>query len=149
MLLFFLMSSCFLFIKKTNYLFILAVLDLCCCVQAFSSGGRGSSLVAVPGLLTAVTPLIAEHGPYSVGSRVAAHRLSYLAACGILPDQGSAGGLSTWTTRTVPLTLLLKNNFQVKNKDYNLKVQMTVFFSTNKVLLFIYFFKSFFFIYFY
>ena len=142
------MSSCFLFFLKNNYLFILAVLDLCCCVQAFSSGGRGSSLVAV--LLTAVTPLTAEHGPYSVGSGVAAHRLSYLAACGILPDQGSAGGLSTWTTRTVPLTLLLNNNFQVKNKDYNLKVQMTVFFSTNKVLFYLFIFLNlFFFIYFY
>ena len=89
------MSSCVFFFLN-NYFFILAVLDLCYCAQAFSScGARGYSLVAVPGFLIVVSPLVAEHGLCSVGSGVAAHRLSYLAACGILPDRGSAGGLST------------------------------------------------------
>ena len=83
------------FFFKNNYFFILAVLGLCCCAQASSSrGDRGCFLVVVPGLLV-VSPLVAEHGFYSVGSGGAAHRLSYLAACGILPDRGSAGGL--WT----------------------------------------------------
>ena len=44
------------------YLF-LAVLGLCCSVQAFSScGERGLLFVAVLGLLIAVASLVAEHG---------------------------------------------------------------------------------------
>ena len=44
------------------YLF-LAVLGLCCCAWAFSSGGeRGLLFVVVCGLLIAVAPLVAEHG---------------------------------------------------------------------------------------
>ena len=45
------------------YLFILAVLGLHCCVQAFSyCGERGLLFVVVRGLLIAVTSLVAEHG---------------------------------------------------------------------------------------
>ena len=45
------------------YLFILAVLGLCCCVRAFSSCGERELLfVAVCGLLIAVASLVAEHG---------------------------------------------------------------------------------------
>ena len=44
------------------YLFILAVLGLGCCAQAFSScGEQGLLFVAVRGLLTAVASLVAEH----------------------------------------------------------------------------------------
>ena len=44
------------------YLF-LAVLGLCCCTQAFSSGGkRGLLFVVVRGLLVVVASLVAEHG---------------------------------------------------------------------------------------
>lgn len=86
----------FFFFFQNHYFFILAVLDLCCYAQAFSRGGGGGYFpVVAPGLLVVVSPLVAEHGLCSVGSGVAAHRLSYLAACGILPDWGSAGGLST------------------------------------------------------
>ena len=47
-----------------SYLFLfLAVLDLCCCAQAFSScGERGLLFVAVHGLLIAVASLVVEHG---------------------------------------------------------------------------------------
>ena len=47
------------------YLFVcfLAVLDLRCCVRAFSScGERGLLFVVVRGLLIAVASLVAEHG---------------------------------------------------------------------------------------
>ena len=41
----------------------MAVLGLCCCVQAFSSCSRwGLLFVAVHGLLIAVASLVAEHG---------------------------------------------------------------------------------------
>ena len=44
-------------------LFILAVLGLCCCAQAFSSCGKGGLLfVAVRRLFIAVASLVAEHG---------------------------------------------------------------------------------------
>ena len=42
----------------------MAALGLCCCMQAFSSCGKGGLLfVAVHGLLIAVASLDAEHGP--------------------------------------------------------------------------------------
>ena len=45
------------------YLFILAVLGLPCCAQAFSScSEQGLLLVAVHGLLIAVASLVTEHG---------------------------------------------------------------------------------------
>ena len=53
------------FLKNLFILFIhfLAVLGLCCCVQAFSScGERGLLFVVVRGLLIAVASLVAEHG---------------------------------------------------------------------------------------
>ena len=87
----------------------MAVLCLCFCVRAFSSCSKqGLLFVAVHGLLTAVTSLVAEHGLQahelqqlwnvgsvvvacglqSAGSVVVAHRLSCPAACGIFSDQG-------------------------------------------------------------
>ena len=43
--------------------FLLAVLGLRCCAQAFSScGEQGLLFVAVRGLLTAVASLVVEHG---------------------------------------------------------------------------------------
>ena len=49
------------FLKVFIYLF-LAVLGLCCCMQAFSSCERGLLFVAVCRLLIAVASLVAEHG---------------------------------------------------------------------------------------
>ena len=48
--------------KKIYYLFSVT-LGLCCCARAFSScGEQGLPFVAVRGLLTGVTSLVAEHG---------------------------------------------------------------------------------------
>ena len=42
---------------------LLAVLGLCCCVMAFSSGGKqGLPLVVVHGILIVVVSLVVEHG---------------------------------------------------------------------------------------
>ena len=47
------------FIKKNSFL---AVLGLCCCVQAFSSCGKwGLLFIAVPGLFIVVVSLVLEH----------------------------------------------------------------------------------------
>ena len=60
-----------------------------CSVQAFSSCSEwGYCVVGVHGFLTEVASHVAEHGPWSTGSKVVAHRLSSSVACGILPDQG-------------------------------------------------------------
>ena len=45
---------------KFLLIFFLIALDLCCCVQAFSSFGGGFSLVAVPRLLTVEASLVEE-----------------------------------------------------------------------------------------
>ena len=50
------------FLNKLIYLFF-AALGLQCCMQAFSScSEQGLLFVAVHGLLTAVSSLVAEHG---------------------------------------------------------------------------------------
>ena len=76
----------------------LAVLDLHCCAQAFSSCSKwGLVLVAVCGLLLVVVSLVAEHRLQAcglqklqhTGSVAVAFRLSGSLACGIFPDQGS------------------------------------------------------------
>ena len=55
--------SFFFFLNLFIYLFILAVLGLCCCSWAFSScGEQGLLFVAVHGLLIVVASLVAEHG---------------------------------------------------------------------------------------
>ena len=78
------------------YLFV-ALLGLCCCVQAFSRRGeQGLLLLAVCGLLIVVASLVVEHrlwvsGPHwlcHVGSLVVVHGLSCSPAREILPDQG-------------------------------------------------------------
>ena len=48
---------------KVNFMYLFfAALGLCCCAPALSSCGEwGYSLVAVPGLLTAVASLLSEH----------------------------------------------------------------------------------------
>ena len=57
----------FFFKNKFIYLF-LAVLGLCCCVQAFSScGERGLLFVVVLGLLIAVASLVVSMGSRRVG----------------------------------------------------------------------------------
>ena len=54
---------CFFFFLIYLFYLFLAVLDLRCCVWAFSScGERGLLFVVVGGLLTAVTSFAAEHG---------------------------------------------------------------------------------------
>ena len=54
--------SFFFFLNLFIYLFILAVLGLCCCSWAFSScGEQGLLFVAVHGLLIVVASLVAEH----------------------------------------------------------------------------------------
>ena len=58
-------NKCFSFFFNKFYLFIylLAALGLCCCMQAFSSCGERELLfVAVCRLLIAVTSLVVEHG---------------------------------------------------------------------------------------
>ena len=57
-------EHCFVFFNLfILFLFILAVLGLCCSAWAFSSSGeRGLLFIAVRGLLTAVASLVAEHG---------------------------------------------------------------------------------------
>ena len=72
----------------------MAILGLCCCVQAFSSfRDWGHSLAVVHGLLTVVASLVAEHGLWgawasvsfgtgalsSFGSQALEHRLN---SCG-------------------------------------------------------------------
>ena len=55
------LEKLFFLINKLMY-FLLAALDLCCCVCAFSScGERGLLFVAVRGLLIAVASPVAEH----------------------------------------------------------------------------------------
>ena len=53
-----------LFLKINLFIYLfLAALDLCCCVQGFSScGERGLVFVAVCRFLIAVASLVAEHG---------------------------------------------------------------------------------------
>ena len=47
----------------TFFFFFMVVLDLFCCVQAFSScGEQGLLFVVVSGLLIVVASLVAEHG---------------------------------------------------------------------------------------
>ena len=72
-------------VRLRIFLFFLAALGLCCCVQAFSScGKRGLLFVVVHGLLMAMASLVVEHGLLarglsSCGSQALEHRLS---SCG-------------------------------------------------------------------
>ena len=52
----------------------------------------------------AVASLAAEHGLWSTGSVLEAHALSYPAARGILPDQGSNLCLLHWQADSYPLS---------------------------------------------
>ena len=80
----------FVFFLKKIFFYLLAVLGLRCCSRAFSScREQVYSSLRVHGLLIAVPSLVAEHGLYSPGSVVVAHRLSCSVAFGIFPDQGS------------------------------------------------------------
>ena len=59
---FFVLHFFFFFINLFIYL-LMAVLGLCCCMQAFSScGERGLLFVAVHGLFIAVASFVVEHG---------------------------------------------------------------------------------------
>ena len=55
--------KCILFIYFFVFIYLLAALGLCFCVQAFSNcGEKGLLFIAVRGLLIAVASLFAEHG---------------------------------------------------------------------------------------
>ena len=78
--------------------FFLAVLVLHCCPGVCSvAASRGYALAAELGLLTAVAPLVAEHGFYALGLQEFQHMGSVVAACGcscsltcgISPSKGS------------------------------------------------------------
>ena len=72
----------------------LAVLALSCC--------SGFSLVAVCGLLTAVTSSVATPGLESTDSIAVAQRVSCSVACGIFPYQGSNPCLLYWQVDSLP-----------------------------------------------
>ena len=65
---------------------------------------RDFSLVVVLELLIAVASLVAEHGLWSAGSVVMAHRHFYSTACGIFLDQGSNPCLPYWEADSLPLS---------------------------------------------
>ena len=120
-------------------LFILGCVGFCCCAGfSWVVVSRGSSLVAVCGLLMAVTSLVAEHrlrahrlqqlwhvssivvapGLQSADSIAVAHGLSCPVACGIFPDQlmetlspALAGGCFTTEPPGKPQSLLMKALF--------------------------------------
>ena len=59
----FILFILYVFILCILYVFVLTVLDLCCYVGfSLVVVSRGSSLVAVLGILTAVASLVAGHG---------------------------------------------------------------------------------------
>ena len=87
--------------------------------QAFSLvvASRGYSLVAMRGLIVEAS-LVAEHRLqgtlasvavacrlWSIGSIAVVHWLSYSAACGIFPDQGSNPCLLHWQVDSLPIEL--------------------------------------------
>ena len=85
------------------YLFM-AALGLHCCMWAFSSCGRqGRLFTVVCGLLIVLTSLVAAPRPWSAGSVVVAHVLSYPEVCGILPDQGSNLCALHWLADSQPV----------------------------------------------
>ena len=91
-----------LFDQFLYYVFLLAVLGLCCCTGFFCScSEQGYSLVAVPSLVIAVVSPVAEHGLQgtqasvvvalglqSAGLIVLTHGLHCSMAYGIFPDKG-------------------------------------------------------------
>lgn len=95
-------SQFFFFFFFKMYLFVFAVLDVCCWLWAFSSyGEQGYSLVVVCRLFTAAFPLVWSMGSGPLGSAV--H------GTWDLPDPGIAslfpalsGILYHWTTREGP-----------------------------------------------
>ena len=80
-------SNFILFFKM--YLFILAALGLCCCVQAFSICGKQKLLLAVcAGFSLWWLLLLQNTGSRHVGFSSCGLWASCSAACGIFPDQG-------------------------------------------------------------
>ena len=120
----------FCYLKVKKFIYILAVLGLCCCTSlSLVAVSRGYFSVAVHWLLTAMPSLVAECGLQgtwasvvaacrlsSCGSRALKHKLDScgVEACGIFPDQGSnlyspalAGRFFTTEPPGKPLFLLL------------------------------------------
>ena len=88
-----------------NFIYLLlTVLGLPCCAGFLVAVRGGCSLVAVPGILTAVASLATElrlQGPPA--SVVAAHRLSCPSTCEIFPDRGSNPCPLHWQADSQPL----------------------------------------------
>ena len=90
----------------------------------------GATLLAVRGLLTAVTSLVAEQGLSSSASAVVAHRPSCPAACGSSQTRDRARApcvgrwiLNHWITREVPVGAVvnfLLPTLPVKIKSYGM-----------------------------
>ena len=107
----FILPLCIL--KETMYLFLLAVLGLCCCSGVSSSCGKQVLLSnTVDGLLTAAASLVEHELSDAQASVALGHRLSSCgaglccsAAWGILLDQGSNLCLLHWQVESLPLSL--------------------------------------------
>ena len=85
------------------FIYLLAALGLCCCLQAFSSGEQGLLFVALHRLLIAVASPAVEQGLQGVrASVVVAHGFSWFAAYGIFLDQGSNTALAGGFFNTEP-----------------------------------------------
>ena len=71
------------------FIYLLAALGLCCCLQAFSSGEQGLLFVALHRLLIAVASPAVEQGLQGVrASAVVAQGFICPTACGIFWNQG-------------------------------------------------------------
>ena len=82
----------------------MAVLGLRFCARAFSSCGEwGPLFIAVRGPLTIAASLVGSTGSRRAGSVIVAHGLSWSAACGIFPDQGSNPCALHWQADSQPL----------------------------------------------
>ena len=74
------------------------------CVGVTLAAARGAPLGCSAQLLTAVASLVAERGPYGLGSVAVVHRLGCSVAGGIFPDQGLNLCLLQWPAGCLPLS---------------------------------------------
>ena len=101
----------FAYIFKYSFIYLLAMLGLCCCVGSslVVVSGDHSSLWSVGFSLPAVASLVGEHTLWGTHASVLVasgfvHGLSSSAACGILPNQGSNPCLLHWQGDSLPLS---------------------------------------------
>ena len=91
--------------------FWLCMVFVAACRLPLVAGSGGYSSLRCTGFscgarsLGAWASVVLVHGLWSLGSVVAACRLSYSTACGIFLDWGSNLCLNHWTTREVPNTI--------------------------------------------